>query len=42
MNIQFTNFNIHRPQLHENNGAKKLCQDVRLRNFTYASICAGS
>ena len=37
--ITFENFNIHRPQIHENNGATKLMfpQDARLRNFTYAS-----
>ena len=39
INIQFVNFKIHRPQLHENNGATKLMfpQDARLRNFTYSS-----
>ena len=39
VNIQFVNFKIHRPQLHENNGATKIMfpQDARLRNFTYAS-----
>lgn len=39
VHIKFTNFNIHRPQLHENNGATKIMfpQDARLRNFTYAS-----
>ena len=37
--INFDNLSIHRPQLHENNGATKLMfpQDARLRNFTYAS-----
>ena len=37
--INFTNISIHRPQLHENNGATKLMfpQDARLRNFTYSS-----
>jgi DNA-directed RNA polymerase II subunit RPB2 len=37
--ITFTNFNIYRPQIHENNGAIKLMfpQEARLRNFTYAS-----
>ncbi len=37
--IHFDNFSIHRPQLHENNGATKIMfpQDARLRNFTYAS-----
>jgi DNA-directed RNA polymerase II subunit RPB2 len=35
----FENFNIYRPQIHENNGAIKLMfpQEARLRNFTYAS-----
>ena len=37
--ITFENFNIYRPQIHENNGATKLMfpQEARLRNFTYAS-----
>lgn len=37
--INFTNFSIHRPQIHENNGASKLMfpQEARLRNFTYSS-----
>lgn len=37
--IHFDNFNIYRPQIHENNGATKLMfpQEARLRNFTYAS-----
>ena len=37
--INFTNFSIYRPQIHENNGAIKLMfpQEARLRNFTYAS-----
>jgi DNA-directed RNA polymerase beta subunit len=37
--ITFDNFNIYRPQIHENNGAIKLMfpQEARLRNFTYAS-----
>lgn len=37
--ITFENFNIHRPQIHENNGATKIMfpQEARLRNFTYAS-----
>ena len=37
--IKFDNLSIHRPQLHENNGATRLMfpQDARLRNFTYAS-----
>ena len=39
MIITFENFNIYRPQIHENNGAIKLMfpQEARLRNFTYAS-----
>jgi DNA-directed RNA polymerase II subunit RPB2 len=37
--INFNNFSIHRPQIHENNGATKLMfpQEARLRNFTYSS-----
>jgi DNA-directed RNA polymerase II subunit RPB2 len=37
--IKFDNLSIHRPQLHENNGATRLMfpQDARLRNFTYSS-----
>ena len=37
--ITFDNFQIYRPQIHENNGATKLMfpQEARLRNFTYAS-----
>jgi DNA-directed RNA polymerase II subunit RPB2 len=37
--ITFENFQIYRPQIHENNGAVKLMfpQETRLRNFTYAS-----
>ena len=37
--ITFENLSIHRPQLHENNGATKLMfpHDARLRNFTYSS-----
>jgi DNA-directed RNA polymerase II subunit RPB2 len=37
--ITFENFNIYRPQIHENNGAIKLMfpQEARLRNFTYAA-----
>ena len=37
--INFENFNIYRPQIHENNGATKLMfpQEARLRNFTYSS-----
>ena len=37
--VTFQNFNIYRPQIHENNGAIKLMfpEEARLRNFTYAS-----
>jgi DNA-directed RNA polymerase II subunit RPB2 len=37
--ITFENYNMYRPQIHENNGAIKLMfpQEARLRNFTYAS-----
>jgi DNA-directed RNA polymerase II subunit RPB2 len=37
--INFENFHIYRPQIHENNGATKLMfpQEARLRNFSYAS-----
>ena len=37
--VTFTNFQIHKPQIHENNGATKLMfpQEARLRNFTYVS-----
>ena len=37
--ITFTNFQLYRPQIHENNGATKIMfpQEARLRNFTYAS-----
>jgi len=37
--VTFDNFQIYRPQIHENNGAIKLMfpQEARLRNFTYAS-----
>ena len=36
--ITFENFNIHRPQVYENNGATKIMfpQEARLRNFTYS------
>ena len=39
ISITFDNFGLHRPQIHENNGATKLMfpQEARLRNFTYAS-----
>ena len=35
----FDNYQIYRPQIHENNGATKLMfpQEARLRNFTYSS-----
>lgn len=38
INIIFENFNIHRPQVYENNGATKIMfpHEARLRNFTYA------
>ena len=37
--VTFTNFQIYRPQIHENNGATKIMfpHEARLRNFTYAS-----
>ena len=37
--ITFSNFNIYRPQIYENNGARKLMfpQEARLRNFTYSA-----
>ena len=37
--VNFKNFHIYRPQIHENNGSIKLMfpQEARLRNFTYAS-----
>ena len=36
--VTFENFNIHRPQVYENNGATKIMfpQEARLRNFTYS------
>ena len=39
MIINFGNFQIYRPQIHENNGATKIMfpQEARLRNFTYSS-----
>ena len=38
--LTFDNFNLNRPQIHENNGATKpmFPQEARLRNFTYSSI----
>ena len=40
LELNFDNFNLNRPQIHENNGATKTMfpQEARLRNFTYASI----
>ena len=37
--INFTNFKLYPPQIHENNGATKtmLPQEAKVRNFTYAS-----
>ena len=37
--INFGKFYLHRPQIHENNGATKVMfpNDARLRNFTYAA-----
>ena len=37
--IRFSNFQINRPQIHENNGSTKVMfpQEARLRNFTYAA-----
>ena len=37
--LTFGNLHIHRPQIHENNGAVKAMfpQEARLRNFTYSS-----
>jgi DNA-directed RNA polymerase II subunit RPB2 len=39
ISINFENFHVFRPQIHENNGAINIMfpQDARLRNFTYAS-----
>lgn len=39
MVVTFENFQIYRPQIHENNGATKIMfpQEARLRNFTYSS-----
>ena len=38
--LNFDNFNLNRPQIHENNGATKpmFPQEARLRNFTYSSV----
>ena len=40
IHIHFENFQLQRPQIHENNGASKLMfpQEARLRNFTYSSM----
>ncbi len=40
INIEFDNFKLYAPQIHENNGATKtmLPQEAKLRNFTYASV----
>ena len=40
INIEFKNFHLYRPQIHENNGAIKVMfpQEARLRNFTYSSV----
>lgn len=37
--LRFSNFQIGRPQIHENNGSSKVMfpQEARLRNFTYAA-----
>ena len=37
--INFENFSLYRPQIHENNGAAKIMfpHEARVRNFTYAS-----
>ena len=37
--INFDNFNLYRPKIHENNGATKIMfpHKARLRNFTYSS-----
>ena len=39
MIVTFDNFQLQRPQIHENNGATKIMfpQEARLRNFTYSS-----
>ena len=38
--INFENFHIYEPQIHENNGATKIMfpHEARTRNFTYASV----
>ena len=39
MELNFENFNMYRPQIHENNGATKIMYpyEARLRNFTYSA-----
>lgn len=39
IHIDFINFKMHPPQIHENNGATKIMfpQEAKLRNFTYSS-----
>ena len=39
LQLTFNNFNLYRPQIHENNGATKIMmpQEARERNFTYSS-----
>ena len=39
IHVNFSNFKLYSPQIHENNGATKLMfpQEAKLRNFTYAS-----
>jgi len=39
LDVTFQNFNLYRPQIHENTGATKIMfpSEARLRNFTYAS-----
>ena len=38
--VNFNNFYLYRPQIHENTGATKIMfpQEARLRNFTYSSM----
>ena len=40
LEINLKNMKLHRPQIHENNGATSIMlpQDARLRNFTYSSV----
>jgi DNA-directed RNA polymerase beta subunit len=39
IHVNFSNFKLYPPQIHENNGATKLMlpQEAKIRNFTYAS-----